>query len=295
MLLEPGYLLAAPGLIAATLAVVLLGKPLIALVTVRVLGYPFRTALTIAIALGQIGEFSFILSTLGRELDILPAAATNTLVAASIVSIVVNPLLYRAIEPVDRWVAARPGAGAAAQSADRRAGSDRRAAETGRQPAPSRRRHRLRAHRPHRRQAAARQRGHADGGRAEPRHAARAARPGHRRRLWRRDPARHPGRRRRRQRRHADPDVGRHGEQQRGDPGRPRVEPGRASARPAAYLRDLDTLRQAGADSIYSGEGEVALAFTEDILESLGATAEQIDRERARAHDELFGDRQPRA
>jgi monovalent cation:H+ antiporter-2, CPA2 family len=39
---------------------------------------------------------------------------------------------------------------------------------------------------------------------------------------------------------------------------------------------------------VYSGEGEVALAFIEDILDDLGATAEQIDRERARAHDELL-------
>jgi CPA2 family monovalent cation:H+ antiporter-2 len=48
-------------------------------------------------------------------------------------------------------------------------------------------------------------------------------------------------------------------------------------------------LNQAGADNVYSGEGEVALAFIEDILAHLGATAEQIDRERARAHEELFG------
>jgi CPA2 family monovalent cation:H+ antiporter-2 len=48
-------------------------------------------------------------------------------------------------------------------------------------------------------------------------------------------------------------------------------------------------LKQAGANSVYSGEGEVALAFIEDILDSLGATPEQIDRERARAHDEFSG------
>ena len=42
-------------------------------------------------------------------------------------------------------------------------------------------------------------------------------------------------------------------------------------------------------DNVYSGEGEVALAFIEDIMGHLGAMAEQIDRERARAHDELFG------
>jgi CPA2 family monovalent cation:H+ antiporter-2 len=55
----------------------------------------------------------------------------------------------------------------------------------------------------------------------------------------------------------------------------------------ASYLRDVASLKKAGANSIYSGEGEVALAFIEDILDSLGATAEQIDRERARAHGEL--------
>ena len=54
-----------------------------------------------------------------------------------------------------------------------------------------------------------------------------------------------------------------------------------------SYLRDIETLREAGADSVYSGEGEVALAFIEDILDGLGATPEQIDRARARAHDEL--------
>jgi CPA2 family monovalent cation:H+ antiporter-2 len=57
-----------------------------------------------------------------------------------------------------------------------------------------------------------------------------------------------------------------------------------------SYLRDLPDLRHAGADTVYAGEGEVALAFVEDLLSRLGATAEQIDRERARAHTELFGD-----
>src|SRR4029450_8595274 len=109
MLLDPGYLLEAPGLMAATLAVVLLGKPVIALLTVRVLGYSFKTALTIAIALGQIGEFSFILSSIGRDPGILPVPAPTPLVPAAIVSIILNPLLYRAIDPVDRWVSARPG------------------------------------------------------------------------------------------------------------------------------------------------------------------------------------------
>jgi len=58
----------------------------------------------------------------------------------------------------------------------------------------------------------------------------------------------------------------------------------------ASYLRDLPALQDAGADTVYSGEGEVALAFIEDLLHRLGATPEQIDRERARAHAELFSE-----
>jgi CPA2 family monovalent cation:H+ antiporter-2 len=58
----------------------------------------------------------------------------------------------------------------------------------------------------------------------------------------------------------------------------------------AQYLRDLPALKRAGANTVFTGEGEVALAFIEEMLGRLGATAEQIDRERARAHDELFGE-----
>jgi len=55
----------------------------------------------------------------------------------------------------------------------------------------------------------------------------------------------------------------------------------------ATYLRDVPALTAAGATRVYSGEAEVALAFVEDILDTLGATAEQFDRERDRAHAEL--------
>ena len=48
-------------------------------------------------------------------------------------------------------------------------------------------------------------------------------------------------------------------------------------------------MKRAGADTVFTGEGEVALAFVEDLLSRHGATAEQIERERARAHAELFG------
>lgn len=57
----------------------------------------------------------------------------------------------------------------------------------------------------------------------------------------------------------------------------------------AAYLRDIPALRRAGADAVFSGEGEVALNMTEHMLRRLGATDEQIDRERERVRAELSG------
>ena len=78
------------------MAVILVGKPLAAFVIVKVMGYPLKTALSVSVALAQIGEFSFIVATLGNALGVLPASATNTLVGAAIVSITLNPLLFRA-------------------------------------------------------------------------------------------------------------------------------------------------------------------------------------------------------
>src|SRR4029079_11285313 len=108
MLLAPAALLQSPGLVIGALAVVLVGKPLVALVLVWAFGYPFRASVTVAVALAQIGEFSFILATIGREMGILTTDATNAIVAASIVSIVLNPVAYRMIHPLERWLAARP-------------------------------------------------------------------------------------------------------------------------------------------------------------------------------------------
>jgi CPA2 family monovalent cation:H+ antiporter-2 len=84
MLLDPESLIESPGLVIGALGVVLVGKPLIAFLFVWAMKYPLRVSLTVGIALAQIGEFSFILATLGRELGVLTTAATNALVATSI-------------------------------------------------------------------------------------------------------------------------------------------------------------------------------------------------------------------
>lgn len=102
MLFDPGQLLLAPGLVLATLAVILVGKPLAALLLVLILGYAPRVALAVAVALAQIGEFSFILASVGRGLGVLGEQGSNAIVAAAIISISLNPLLYRLIPPLER-------------------------------------------------------------------------------------------------------------------------------------------------------------------------------------------------
>src|SRR6185369_7047606 len=105
MLLIPSALLESPGVMAAAYLVVILGKPLVAMLVVTMMRYPVRTALTVSLALGQIGEFSFILITLARDLKIVPAQAMDVVVAVAIASITLNPLTFKVIDPIDRWLA----------------------------------------------------------------------------------------------------------------------------------------------------------------------------------------------
>jgi CPA2 family monovalent cation:H+ antiporter-2 len=95
MLFDPRSLLRSPLLIGVVLAVVVVVKPLAALLTVRALGTPMTTAVPVAAAFSQVGEFSFILSAEARALGLLDDTGWNALVAASIISISLNPSIYR--------------------------------------------------------------------------------------------------------------------------------------------------------------------------------------------------------
>jgi K+:H+ antiporter len=95
MLFDPLSLIRAPLPIAMVLAVVIIVKPLAAFLTVRALGTPKATAIPVAAAFSQVGEFSFILATVARQLRLLDDTGWNALVAASILSIALNPTVYR--------------------------------------------------------------------------------------------------------------------------------------------------------------------------------------------------------
>jgi CPA2 family monovalent cation:H+ antiporter-2 len=83
-----------PVAVLATVAVIVAGKFVVAYVLVRLLRYSNSMALVIAAALAQIGEFSFILMTLGEELHILDPDAQSLVLAGAIISIVLNPALF---------------------------------------------------------------------------------------------------------------------------------------------------------------------------------------------------------
>jgi CPA2 family monovalent cation:H+ antiporter-2 len=102
MLLDPLTLLRAPLQVVAVVLIIVLAKPAIAAVTALVLGQSPGTAFTIGAGLGQIGEFSFILGTLGRSLGLLSNEAYQLIIAGAIISIALNPVLFRASETIGR-------------------------------------------------------------------------------------------------------------------------------------------------------------------------------------------------
>ena len=85
-------------------ASVMLGKALAAMALVILFRYPLNTAMTVSASLAQIGEFSFILAGLGLQLGLLPKAGMNLVLAAALISIALNPVMFAMIQPLRRWV-----------------------------------------------------------------------------------------------------------------------------------------------------------------------------------------------
>jgi CPA2 family monovalent cation:H+ antiporter-2 len=98
MLFNPGIVIAAPLALLATVLIIVLGKSIAAYAVVRLFGLPGPTALTISASLAQIGEFSFILASLGLSLGLLPAEGRDLILAGAIISIILNPFLFAALD-----------------------------------------------------------------------------------------------------------------------------------------------------------------------------------------------------
>ena len=286
MLFDPRAIWQDPALAAAAFVIVVTGKPLIAAVVTRALGYPLAITLPVATALSQIGEFSFILARAGQELGVLPDEAGNVIIAVAIGSIVINPLLYRTLPAILHWTAARPWLWSLLNGAERGTEDDEGAAPITEE-----------AHR-------AVVVGFGPSGRTLSRllkengvtptiielnldNAHEARRLGFRAiygdatnqaileeagvavsaTIVLTSAGMEHSEDTIREARELNDDI-------------------HVMAR-AMYMRHVPSLREAGADSVFSGEAEVALAMTEAMMVRLGATAEQIDRERARVREEI--------
>jgi CPA2 family monovalent cation:H+ antiporter-2 len=286
MLVDFKSLLDSPWQVVATLAVILIGKPAAALFIVVVMRYPLRVGLAVAVALAQIGEFSFILATMGRQLDILPENASNILVAGAIISITINPLLYRCVDPMEAWLRRRTlfkrflvsqapveataretgpqlgqfsavvvGYGPVGQTVVRlmqESDIDPTVVEMNLETVQRLRAEGINA---------------VYGDASHPETLQEAGVRGARFLILSASSIR------------AATEVIRVARQL-----NPKLE---VLAR-TAYLREQPELRAGGADEVFAGEGEVALSMTEHIMRELGATEEQIDRESERIRSELF-------
>jgi CPA2 family monovalent cation:H+ antiporter-2 len=97
MLFDPTILIREPLPVLGCVLVVMVGKPLAAWCMLRLLGQGDRVATTIAASVAQIGEFSFILAGLGVALRLMPPAGRDLVLAAALISIIANPLVFAAV------------------------------------------------------------------------------------------------------------------------------------------------------------------------------------------------------
>jgi CPA2 family monovalent cation:H+ antiporter-2 len=111
MLFDPHIVAEQPLRVLATVAVIMLGKPVAALTLVLAFRYPVKAALTVSASLAQIGEFSFILAGLGLSLGMLPKDGQSLILAGAVIAIALNPVLFSALAPVEKWLLRKPGLG----------------------------------------------------------------------------------------------------------------------------------------------------------------------------------------
>lgn len=104
MLFDPSILLNEPLHVIEVAAIVVVGKTVAAIALVLAFRYPLNTALTVGAGLAQIGEFSFILAGLGRDLGLLSAEGQSLIMAVALISIAMNTLLFTAIDPALVWI-----------------------------------------------------------------------------------------------------------------------------------------------------------------------------------------------
>lgn len=104
MLFKPEILIHEPLRVLSVVLIIIVGKSIAAALLVLALRYPLHTAMTVAASLAQIGEFSFILASLGMSLGLLPSEGYSLILAGAIISIALNPFIFSTLKPVSAWI-----------------------------------------------------------------------------------------------------------------------------------------------------------------------------------------------
>lgn len=109
MMLNPATLLTDFWALLATIFIIMIGKSIAAMVIVRAFGHKLSKALTISASLAQIGEFAFIIATLGVSLNLMNEHARDLVLAGAIFSILFNPFAFALLDKIRPWLEAREG------------------------------------------------------------------------------------------------------------------------------------------------------------------------------------------
>jgi CPA2 family monovalent cation:H+ antiporter-2 len=103
MLIEPASLGTQWLEVFLLLVLIMAGKALLIAWLVRAIGFPVRIAVTVGLSLAQIGEFSFIIAEMARAKNWYTAGQYNTILAASVISLLFSPVLFALSPVISRW------------------------------------------------------------------------------------------------------------------------------------------------------------------------------------------------
>lgn len=103
MLFDPIVFFDTPGLFWAMLLLAMFVTPALAIGLMLLLGLPLKSSLRVGLCFAQIGEFSFIVANLAKRADLISESLEHVLVAVSIFSIAICPLLQLSIDPMVRF------------------------------------------------------------------------------------------------------------------------------------------------------------------------------------------------
>lgn len=107
MLFDPHILIESPWEVIGVVLIIMGGKSLVAFFLVWALRYPLQTAITVAVSLAQIGEFSFILIRQSAELGLADDRLVNLVVGGAILSIALNPVFFYLSPKLSQYLTSR--------------------------------------------------------------------------------------------------------------------------------------------------------------------------------------------